>query len=77
MFSEAKKILQTLYMISEMNTEMSQLESECFIANLASKNCRMGCMNCGLNELFCKLETYMEAMAYDPGKILMNKVMQN
>ena len=64
---ETKKFLQTLAMVAELNPDMSQLEAECYVANLASRNCRMGCLNCGLNELFDKLVTYTEAMVYDPG----------
>lgn len=54
---EIKKLLLTLYIIDDMSTDQIPIETDCLINNLRTDQCRAGCANCSLNELFNILKT--------------------
>ena len=49
---EIKKLLLTLYIVDDMSTDQIPIETDCLINNLRTDQCRAGCANCSLNELF-------------------------
>ena len=67
---EMKKLLLTLYIIDDMSTDQISIETDCLINNLRTDQCRAGCANCSLNELFDTLKTNHIQIGLIEGKVL-------
>ena len=55
-------------MVAEICNGQAEVENDCFMANLNTPNCRLGCGNCTLNEIFAKIEAMKDKIQYDTGK---------
>ena len=49
---EIKKLVLTLCIIKDMSDDQIAIEADCLIKNLRTDQCRAGCANCSLNELY-------------------------
>ena len=67
---EMKKLLLTLYIIDDVSTDQISIETDCLINNLRTDQCRAGCANCSLNELFDTLKTNHIQIGFIEGKVL-------
>ena len=67
---EMKKLLLTLYIIDDVSTDQISIETDCLINNLRTDQCRAGCANCSLNELFDTLKTNHFQIGFIEGKVL-------
>ena len=56
-------------LVAEIMDGQAEVESNCFVANLNTQSCRLGCGNCSLNEDFAKIEGMKERIHYDQGMI--------
>ena len=67
--SEIKKLVLTLCIIGDMSDDQTAIEADCLIKNLRTDQCRAGCANCSLNELFEKLKVNHSLIGTDQGKL--------
>ena len=61
---------QILVVVNDLPEKVTNIESNCLIANLQAFDCRKGCPNCSANELFNKLVEAYDKKSYDAGETL-------
>ena len=71
---EIKKLVLTLCIIKDMSPDQIDIEADCLIKNLKTDQCRAGCANCSLNELFDQLKTNHAQIGNIEGKFMNKEV---
>ena len=69
-FLEIKRILHTFCIIGDMCDDQIAIVADCMVINLGTDQCRAGCANCSLNEIFNKLEMIQPKIDHNNGKLL-------